>query len=186
MTVKVIKVDGGSKQDNVNVSDISSDDIDNMKFRKIDVVEVSDSDNEVELQNSQIDNNSNDDSDSDDDSNESEEEDYDDESDDESSESGDDSDAEDPDTNAPKSTEDEESFEDDDLLNGGAGSDTVSSVSTTEILGKYPLFLVLTEFLMDDEGNNIVHVLHDINRNLAKIAKRLGSSDKKKGKKDRK
>jgi hypothetical protein len=67
-----------------------------------------------------------------------------------------------------------------DEQSGGAGkrdsaseADTSSTVSTTEILGRDPLFLVLSEFLMDDEGNNIVHVLSSINKNLSKIAKAL-------------
>lgn len=65
-------------------------------------------------------------------------------------------------------------------LSGGKGviidsdnESTTSSVSTTEILGRDPLFLVLSEFLMDDEGNNIVHILQKINKNLSKIAKSL-------------
>lgn len=50
---------------------------------------------------------------------------------------------------------------------------TTSSVSTTEILGRDPLFLVLSEFLMDEEGNNIVHILSKINKNLSRVAKAL-------------
>ena len=64
---------------------------------------------------------------------------------------------------------------------GGANNDddddddesTTSSVSTTEILGRDPLFLVLSEFLMDEEGNNIVHILSKINKNLSRVAKAL-------------
>lgn len=59
----------------------------------------------------------------------------------------------------------------------GRTSDTesVSSVSTTEILSKDPLFLVLSEFLMDDEtGSNIVHVGNDIVKVLSKINSKLG------------
>jgi hypothetical protein len=78
-------------------------------------------------------------------------------------------------------------------LKGGKGrsSDTesVSSVSTTEILSKDPLFLVLSEFLMDDEtGSNIVHVGNDIVKVLSKINSKLGriaDSLEKKQKKDK-
>lgn len=60
-----------------------------------------------------------------------------------------------------------------------SNSDTASTVSTTEILGRDPLFLVLSEFLMDEEGNNIVHVLSSINKNLSKLVKALDKSGKK-------
>jgi hypothetical protein len=78
-------------------------------------------------------------------------------------------------------------------LKGGKGrsSDTesVSSVSTTEILSKDPLFLVLSQFLMDDEtGSNIVHVGNDIVKVLSKINSKLGriaDSLEKKHKKDK-
>jgi hypothetical protein len=66
------------------------------------------------------------------------------------------------------------------FIGGKRNSDTdsVSSVSTTEILSKDPLFLVLSEFLMDNEtgdnivnvGNNIVTVLSKINSKLGRIA----------------
>jgi hypothetical protein len=80
-----------------------------------------------------------------------------------------------------------------DVLEGGKGrsSDTesVSSVSTTEILSKDPLFLVLSQFLMDDEtGSNIVHVGNDIVKVLSKINSKLGriaDSLEKKHKKDK-
>lgn len=66
----------------------------------------------------------------------------------------------------------------DDVLKGGktpSDTDSVSSVSTTEILSKDPLFLVLSEFLMDDEtGSNIVHVGNDIVKVLSKINSKLG------------
>jgi hypothetical protein len=68
----------------------------------------------------------------------------------------------------------------DPLVGGKKNSDTdsLSSVSTTEILSKDPLFLVLSEFLMDNEtgdnivsvGNNIVTVLSKINSKLGRIA----------------
>lgn len=64
-------------------------------------------------------------------------------------------------------------------LSGGktksSDTESVSSVSTTEILSKDPLFLVLSEFLMDDEtGSNIVHVGNDIVKVLSKINSKLG------------
>lgn len=76
---------------------------------------------------------------------------------------------------------------------GGKGvsydTESVSSVSTTEILSKDPLFLVLSEFLMDDEnGSNIVHVGNDIVKVLSKINSKLGriaDSLEKKQKKDK-
>lgn len=65
---------------------------------------------------------------------------------------------------------------------------TTSSVSTTEILGRDPLFLVLSEFLMDEEGNNIVHILGKINKNLSRLAKALeeGTSNRHKDRKEKK
>jgi len=77
-------------------------------------------------------------------------------------------------------------------LEGGAKRDfdaeTSSSVSTTEILSRDPLFLVLSEFLMDEQtGNNIVHVgsgivevLNKINSKLGRIADALEKKQKKK------
>jgi hypothetical protein len=60
-------------------------------------------------------------------------------------------------------------------VHGGNSTDidASSTVSTTELLGKDPLFLVLSEFLMDEEGNNIVHALQKVNKNLSKIVKLL-------------
>lgn len=67
-------------------------------------------------------------------------------------------------------------------------AETSSSVSTTEILSRDPLFLVLSEFLMDEQtGNNIVHiggglveVLNKINSKLGRIADALEKKQKKK------
>lgn len=77
-------------------------------------------------------------------------------------------------------------------LDGGKRSsdtESLSSVSTTEILSKDPLFLVLSEFLMDDEtGSNIVHIGNDIVKVLSKINSKLGriaDSLEKKQKKDK-
>lgn len=52
-------------------------------------------------------------------------------------------------------------------------TESSSSISTTDLLGRDPLFLVLSELLLDEEGNNLVHVLTKINKNLSKIAKAL-------------
>jgi hypothetical protein len=64
------------------------------------------------------------------------------------------------------------------ILVGGkekSDTDSVSSVSTTEILSKDPLFLVLSEFLMDAEtGDNIVNVGNNIVKVLSKINSKLG------------
>lgn len=54
-------------------------------------------------------------------------------------------------------------------MQGGAKEDDTSSISTADILSKDPLFLVLSEFLMDDEGTNIVTMLGRINKNLKSI-----------------
>lgn len=72
-------------------------------------------------------------------------------------------------------------------------NESTSSVSTTEILSRDPLFLVLSEFLMDEAtGNNIVHVgnglvqvLNKINSKLGRIADALETKNKKKEKKDK-
>jgi hypothetical protein len=63
-------------------------------------------------------------------------------------------------------------------------SDTVSSVSTTELLGRDPLYLVLSNFLANEEGENVVDVLSKLNRNLAKLINVLDKDHKKN--KDRK
>ena len=61
-----------------------------------------------------------------------------------------------------------------------------SSVSTAEILAKDPLFLVLSEFFMDEEGNTIVHALSKIGNNIEKLNKNIerlcSRLDKKKSK----
>jgi hypothetical protein len=162
MTIQVIKMQGGDNTNNTKNININSLTEEETEISEVDKASdaysgVLGSDDEIPL--SEVD------EDEDVESEEGEDEDSDNE------EEEDDDDEE-------KEEGDGDIFEQEqEIMNGGAGGDgdTVSSVSTTEILGKYPLFLVLTEFLMDDEGNNIVHVLHDINKNLAKIAKRIGS-----------
>lgn len=67
-------------------------------------------------------------------------------------------------------------------------NESTSSVSTTEILSRDPLFLVLSEFFMDEAtGNNIVHVgnglvqvLNKINSKLGRIADALEKKNKRK------
>jgi hypothetical protein len=56
--------------------------------------------------------------------------------------------------------------DDDELgsMDGGA-----STVSTAEILAKDPLFLVLSEFFMDEKGNTIVHTLSKVAKNIEKL-----------------
>lgn len=55
-------------------------------------------------------------------------------------------------------------------------SDTASSVSTTELLGRDPLFLVLSQFLMNDvTGNNLVHVLEGISDRLSAVVDSITS-----------
>lgn len=54
-------------------------------------------------------------------------------------------------------------------------NESTSSVSTTEILSRDPLFLVLSEFLMDEAtGNNVVHVGNGLVQVLNKINSKLG------------
>lgn len=54
-------------------------------------------------------------------------------------------------------------------------NESTSSVSTTEILSRDPLFLVLSEFLMDEAtGNNIIHVGNGLVQVLNKINSKLG------------
>jgi hypothetical protein len=163
MTIQVIKMQGGENTKNININDFQEETVP-------EDVSVGDSQEDESVEYESDEDESNEDESNEDESNEDES------NEDESNEDESNEDE----SNEDESNEDEsnenESVEGENVLNGGAGagdSDTVSSVSTTEILGKYPLFLVLTEFLMDDEGNNIVHVLHDINKNLSKIAKRL-------------
>jgi hypothetical protein len=82
-------------------------------------------------------------------------------------------------------------------LSGGKhdiDNESTSSVSTTEILSRDPLFLVLSEFLMDEAtGNNIVHVgnglvqvLNKINSKLGRIADALEKKNKSHKTEDRK
>jgi hypothetical protein len=147
MTIQVIKMQGGENSKNININDFQEE-------KAPEDVSVGDSqeDESVEYESDEYES----------DEGESVED-----------ESNEDESVED-ESVEDESVEGESDKTEGNMLDGGAGdSDTISSVSTTEILGKYPLFLVLTEFLMDDEGNNIVHVLHDINKNLSKIAKRL-------------
>lgn len=55
---------------------------------------------------------------------------------------------------------------------GGASyTESSSTVSTTELLGRDPLFLVLSQFLMSDDGGNIVDALMKINKHLSKLVK---------------
>jgi hypothetical protein len=74
--------------------------------------------------------------------------------------------------------EDEDANENEEPLAGGksrveADYDDSSSVSTADILAKDPLFLVLSEFLMDEKGNTIVHALNKIGKHLEKINKNM-------------
>lgn len=144
--------------------------VDEPRLESIEVVSTDGSDSEVSLSGDESDS-SNDDWEAED----SEEQDYEEESEDEGEE----------DENEDLTSQ-EEPVEDGNthFIGGGhkSGSDSdtesTSSVSTTELLGRDPLFLVLSEFLMDEEGNNIVHVMQKINKNLSKIAKALEKRQK--------
>lgn len=63
-------------------------------------------------------------------------------------------------------------------LSGGASEDDTSSISTADILSKDPLFLVLSEFLMDEEGTNIVTMLGRINKSLKALKSALKGQTK--------
>jgi nitric oxide reductase activation protein len=55
---------------------------------------------------------------------------------------------------------------------GGAASEASTS-STIEMLSSDPLFLVLSEYLVNKKGENIVTVLDKINRNLSALVQVL-------------
>lgn len=64
----------------------------------------------------------------------------------------------------------------------GSDSESVSTVSTTELLGKDPLFLVLSQYFMtsdSDGGKNITDVLEDISKSVKKGVKVLKKIEKK-------
>lgn len=64
----------------------------------------------------------------------------------------------------------------DNEADGSEDGDTASSVSTTELLGRDPLFLVLSQFLMNDvTGNNLVHVLEGISDKLSSVVDSITS-----------
>jgi len=67
--------------------------------------------------------------------------------------------------------EDQDECDEEDCEQSGGASDvdTASTVSTTKLFGRDPLYLVLSSFLSNEEGENIVDVLSKINRNLAKL-----------------
>jgi hypothetical protein len=189
--VKVEKLGGNnpiSRPENQNNS-LSEENVKNVQFTPIPVVDVSgDSSSESEFDRNDFGNSSGSDT--------SNSEEY---TDDEYTDNEDadneytDNDEEDSSTVTDLSVDVPKTNSDTHDLKGGKGrsSDTesVSSVSTTEILSKDPLFLVLSQFLMDDEtGSNIVHVGNDIVKVLSKINSKLGriaDSLEKKHKKDK-
>lgn len=73
------------------------------------------------------------------------------------------------------SSSSEASSDSDDLSSSSVSSDSddddsasESSVSTTELLGKDPLFLVLSQYFMTSSGKNIADVLEEISLSLKK------------------
>lgn len=70
-----------------------------------------------------------------------------------------------------KGMEDEEVIidEENDVKNDDDTESTISTVSTTQMLGGDPLFLVLSEYLVNKKGDNIVTVLDKLNDNIAKL-----------------
>jgi hypothetical protein len=76
--------------------------------------------------------------------------------------------------------EEEEEEEDDEEEEGegeegdqDGGASVASTTSTTRMLSEDPLFLVLSEYLVNSKGENIVTVLDKINTNLSKLLKYL-------------
>jgi hypothetical protein len=59
------------------------------------------------------------------------------------------------------------------MQSGGSVSDSGDSTSTSQLLSSDPLFLVLSQYLVNDKNENIVTVLSKINRNLAKLVRTL-------------
>jgi hypothetical protein len=72
----------------------------------------------------------------------------------------------------------DEDEEDCDQAGGASDADTASTVSTTKLFGRDPLYLVLSSFLSNEDGENIVDVLGKINRNLAKLVAVLDKDNK--------
>lgn len=90
-------------------------------------------------------------------------------------------------TNSSDTSDDEGDDEDNDnKLSGGAKDDDTSSISTADILSKDPLFLVLSEFLMDEEGTNIVTMLGRINKSIKALKTALEHEKKNKGERTKK
>lgn len=67
-------------------------------------------------------------------------------------------------TDSSNDTDDNENSSDSTEKSEGSGS-------TCEILSKDPLFMVLTEFLMSKNGENICDILDKLNNNIKKLIK---------------
>jgi hypothetical protein len=90
-------------------------------------------------------------------------------------------------TSSSDTSDDEGGDEDNDnKLSGGARDDDTSSISTADILSKDPLFLVLSEFLMDEEGTNIVTMLGRINKSIKALKTALDHEKQNKGERTKK
>lgn len=86
-------------------------------------------------------------------------------------------------TDNESGTESDDDVEQSDQQGGGkssssdgtsdSASDSTSTCSTSELLSADPLYFVMSRFLMNEDGQNIVHVLEKINNNLKKIAKSM-------------
>ena len=96
---------------------------------------------------------------------ESEDEDEDDDADEDEDEEGGQEDVEESEDN------DKEDDEEDEEESQDGGASSVSS--TTRMLSEDPLFLVLSEYLVDKNGQNLVTMLGKINNNLSKLVKYL-------------
>lgn len=77
---------------------------------------------------------------------------------------------------AQEAQEAQEDKDNDNDADDSEDGDSASSVSTTELLGRDPLFLVLSQFLMNDvTGNNLVHVLEGISDKLSAVVDSITS-----------
>jgi hypothetical protein len=109
---------------------------------------------------------------------------FEDEDEDEDEYNDDENEYDDEDEDVDEYDDDENEYDDEDEnidnnIEGGASvADTTSTVSTTELFGRDPLYLVLSSFLSNDDGENIVDVLGKINRNLAKLVAVLDKDKK--------
>lgn len=71
----------------------------------------------------------------------------------------------------PNNTDEESNDSSDNESESNSSNNTEESGSTCEILSKDPLFMVLTEFLMSKNGENICDILDKLNNSIKKLIK---------------